>query len=258
MKYAPALNVCAKCALRTVTVTSESVTWANSLDFSYQIKAKGSPYIFGATNLPSGLSVDTTTGIISGRLSTLGIYTINLSATNKRNSTGIGELTLTIVNGYMAVTFTNHTGGSPNAISLLGEISQDGGAYVTINTATTYNIFQSLKVRTTVQGGVNISSGGASLATSVTAMGGSVTLKSSSVSTITGNSTSGSLAVQSILTNLNGNISLNPVSVGAIDETSLVSGVIPISNVAGISHSISAPDGSGALSSCQFITEIDF
>ena len=63
--------------------------------FSYQITATNSPTGYGATGLPAGLSVNTTTGAITGTPTTAGTTTVALSATNA-GGTGNATLTLTI------------------------------------------------------------------------------------------------------------------------------------------------------------------
>jgi hypothetical protein len=63
--------------------------------FSYQVTATNSPTSFNATGLPAGLSVNTTTGVISGAPTTAGTSTVSVSATNK-TGTGTANLTLTV------------------------------------------------------------------------------------------------------------------------------------------------------------------
>jgi hypothetical protein len=63
--------------------------------FSYQITASNSPTSFGASGLPSGLSVNTTTGAISGTPSSPGTSNVTLSATNG-SGTGTATLVLTV------------------------------------------------------------------------------------------------------------------------------------------------------------------
>ena len=62
--------------------------------FSYQIKTvAGDATSYGATGLPSGLTIDTKTGLISGTLGVSGVFKVTLTATN---SVGTGIATLTI------------------------------------------------------------------------------------------------------------------------------------------------------------------
>jgi hypothetical protein len=66
-----------------------------SLPFSYTITATNSPTSFNATGLPAGLSVDTTSGAISGTPTAPGTFNVAVSATNAKG-TGTATLTLTI------------------------------------------------------------------------------------------------------------------------------------------------------------------
>jgi len=76
-------------------VTSEAATAMEGQAFTYQIIATNSPTSFDATGLPAGLTVDTTTGLITGTPSVSGSFQINLSATNA-SGTGTGVLMLTV------------------------------------------------------------------------------------------------------------------------------------------------------------------
>ena len=76
--------------------------------FSYQITAANTPTGYGATGLPSGLSVNTTTGLISGTPSGAGVSAVTLSATNS-GGTGTAPLTLTINGGGGTEPLVSHT-----------------------------------------------------------------------------------------------------------------------------------------------------
>jgi fibronectin type 3 domain-containing protein len=85
----------------TISVLAPVITSAASASgtvgsaFSYQIAASNSPTSYAATGLPAGLSVSTTTGLISGTPTAGGTSTVTLSATNS-GGTGSAKLTLTI------------------------------------------------------------------------------------------------------------------------------------------------------------------
>jgi PKD repeat protein len=65
--------------------------------FSYQITASNAPASFGASGLPSGLVVDTGTGLITGSPAAAGTYAVTISATNA-SGTASKTLTITAVN----------------------------------------------------------------------------------------------------------------------------------------------------------------
>jgi hypothetical protein len=71
--------------------------------FSYQIVATNNPTSYGASGLPAGLSVNTTTGRISGTPTTAASSNVNLSAVNA-GGTGTAVLSLTINAGAPPIT----------------------------------------------------------------------------------------------------------------------------------------------------------
>ncbi len=90
----------------TVTVTSviagapvissaTSVGAAPSVPFSYQITATNNPTSFGATNLPAGLKVNNTTGLISGTPTESGAFVAQINANNAAGS-GQADLIISI------------------------------------------------------------------------------------------------------------------------------------------------------------------
>jgi hypothetical protein len=74
-----------------------SVTGTASVAFSYQIAASNSPTSFNAVGLPNGLSVNTSTGLISGTPASAGTSNVTISASNS-GGTGSATLSLTINN----------------------------------------------------------------------------------------------------------------------------------------------------------------
>ena len=88
----------------TPVVTSAlSASVQTGQTFSYQIKATNNPTSFNATGLPTGLSVDKTTGLISGSTAFTGSYKVSLQAINA-GGTGTATLNLTVVPAKPAIT----------------------------------------------------------------------------------------------------------------------------------------------------------
>ena len=63
--------------------------------FSYQITASGSPTSYGATGLPGGLGINTSTGAITGTPTVAGTSNVTISATNG-SGTGTATLVITV------------------------------------------------------------------------------------------------------------------------------------------------------------------
>lgn len=77
-----------------VITSATAVSGATGSNFFYAIAATGQPTSYAATGLPPGLSINTTTGVISGTPTQTGTYTITISATN---ALGTGTATLTLI-----------------------------------------------------------------------------------------------------------------------------------------------------------------
>ncbi|MCX6960911.1 MAG: putative Ig domain-containing protein, partial [Verrucomicrobia bacterium] len=103
------------------SATSASVQVGTT--FSYQIAASNNPASFGASGLPAGLSVNATTGLISGTPTTTGSANITLIATN---SSGAGNATL-----ILSIT------SEPVSAPVIGSAASQGGQ---VGTAFSYQI----------------------------------------------------------------------------------------------------------------------
>lgn len=66
--------------------------------FNYDITATNSPTSYSATGLPAGLSINTTTGQITGTVGTAGVYNVDITATNAYGS-DTETLVITITTG---------------------------------------------------------------------------------------------------------------------------------------------------------------
>jgi Bacterial Ig-like domain (group 3)/MBG domain (YGX type)/Putative Ig domain len=76
----------------TSSTTASAIT---GQAFSYQTLATNSPSSYSASGLPSGLNINSSTGLISGAITSTGTFGISLSATNG-DGTGSATLSLTV------------------------------------------------------------------------------------------------------------------------------------------------------------------
>jgi autotransporter-associated beta strand protein len=80
-----------------VISSTASVTGTNGSAFSYQISGTNNPTSFSATGLPTGLTVNPATGLITGIPTISGTFNATISGINL-GGTGSGILTITLVN----------------------------------------------------------------------------------------------------------------------------------------------------------------
>jgi len=127
--------------LITSDVSPASITL--NTPFSHQITASGSPTSFGAIRLPTGLKVNAKTGLISGKPTKVGTFSVTLQALKKGSTTATATKVFTVVQapaftyaatintkkgkalnvapkiaGYPAPTFSILTGSLPTGMSL--------------------------------------------------------------------------------------------------------------------------------------------
>lgn len=105
-----------------VITSATTATATVGTAFSYQITATNSPTGYLATGLPAGLSLNTTTGLISGSPTTAGTAAVTITAIN---AVGSINATLTITISNPASSSSGSGGGAPSgwffaAIILLG------------------------------------------------------------------------------------------------------------------------------------------
>jgi PKD repeat protein len=93
-------------------ITSPTTATGNvGTAFTYQITATNNPTSFNATGLPPGLTVNTSTGVISGTPTTTGTYSVTISATNV-SGTGSATLTITIKPAPPVITSSSTASGN--------------------------------------------------------------------------------------------------------------------------------------------------
>ena len=79
-----------------VIISSLYETATNSIAYSYQILATNYPIIYSSSNLPTGLSINNLTGLISGTpVATAGLYYVGLFAANY-DATGSAIMTMSL------------------------------------------------------------------------------------------------------------------------------------------------------------------
>jgi endoglucanase len=133
-----------------VITSTLSKTGTNGSSFSYTITAGNSPTSYGATGLPTGLSVNTGSGLINGTPTVTGTFVASISASNAIG-TGSAALIITLLpaaptvltatgsSGFIALSWSASSGAASYNVK---RSTMSGSGYMTIAsgmTATSYN-----------------------------------------------------------------------------------------------------------------------
>jgi len=97
--------------------STTSCTATLGTPFTFSVGATQSPATFAATGLPEGLSIDATSGVISGTPTTVGKSTVFLEASNA-NGTGTSALILDVISNAAPVAITTLSESVVNATNV--------------------------------------------------------------------------------------------------------------------------------------------
>ncbi len=132
-------------------VSNAGITRGYGDTVSYTLVATNSPTSYAATNLPAGLTLNPTTGLLSGTVPmVLGDYTINVSATNA-GGTGTATVSLRVID------FTRPVITAPS--TLQAEATSAAGAVITFSATAQDVISGSVAVTATPPSGSTIGLG---------------------------------------------------------------------------------------------------
>lgn len=115
--------------LKPTVISSPFAIGAREQPFYYRISAKNTPTSYSATGLPYALSLNTTTGVISGRPLAVGSFPVTLSATNAAG-TSLKSLVITILPNAQLPTLVSPVSPATAAIgtAFSYQIGVTGGA----------------------------------------------------------------------------------------------------------------------------------
>ena len=138
-----------------VITSATSVRGAVSSNLSYQIAATQTPISFAATGLPTGVTVNSGTGLISGTPTVAGTFNVSISATNS-DGTGTASLQIVILPADTAVSSIasfNPASGAPGSLVVLTGSNFAGANAVKFNgVSATFTVDSATQITATVPG----------------------------------------------------------------------------------------------------------
>ena len=237
-----------------VITSTLTATATRGTAFTYQISADSSPTSFNATGLPGGLSINTTSGLISGTPNVAaGTFNVTLSATN---STGTGTATLVITLNAAPVITSTLTATATRGTAFTYQISAD-------SSPTSFNatgLPGGLSINTTtgaISGTPNVAAGTFNVTLSATNATGAGT------ATLVLDLTSPSLSIPSLISNrltrTAGTAYTIPVTIPAgftVDSSSITPAISGVTYNAGnlVISSTAAPFAKGTTSQAVTLT----
>lgn len=138
-----------------VITSATSLRGAVGSSLSYQIVATQTPISFAATGLPTGLSMNTGTGLISGTPTVAGTFNVSISATNS-DGTGTASLQILILpadTAISSITSFSPASGAPGSLVVLIGSNMAGANAVMFNGASaTFTVDSATQITATVPG----------------------------------------------------------------------------------------------------------
>lgn len=109
-----------------VITSASSATGSVNSSFTYQITATNSPMSYAASGLPAGLSVNTSTGLISGTPVASGVSNVTISAINAAGQTSAAlAITIAPANAGPVVIFSENMGTPSSTTNISANVFQN-------------------------------------------------------------------------------------------------------------------------------------